>query len=98
MPANPQTLSGGQIGFGTSINNTGTDSFLVYGPLNIVDGGAGNLIVNGEDYPAIGGVFDNQTTVNIAANVGAVADTVALDGGKNTEIGRASCRERVLIS
>jgi hypothetical protein len=84
MPANPQTLSGGQIGFGTSINNTGTDSFLVYGPLNIVDGGAGNLIVNGEDYPAIGGVFDNQTTVNIAANVGAVADTVALDGGKNT--------------
>jgi hypothetical protein len=88
---NPITLTGGQTGFGTAINVTGYDNFLLGNPGNIVVGGNGNLIVKGEDIGSIGAGFDNASTVYLNTNVGGPAtDTVLLDGMKNIVISKTA--------
>ena len=42
-----QTLTGNQFEHGSAIDNTQTDQFLLFGPNNIVQEGAGNVKVTG---------------------------------------------------
>jgi hypothetical protein len=81
----PIVLTGGEIVFGTAVNNTGTDNFLVGGADNtIYEGwggyGGGNLIVNGSDSLGVG--WDTATTINLGSAY-QVTDQVRLDGADN---------------
>jgi hypothetical protein len=83
-PTTPIVLTGGTTAFGTAIDNTGTDSFLLYGAGNTVVEGGGNLIVNGGNLAPFG--WDTQSTI-LLGNAYAVNDTITLDGTQNVIAG-----------
>ena len=79
----PQTLTGGQLGLGTSTDNTGTDIFDVTGLNNTAISGAGNLTVQGFTTLPPVSVTDSRTTVILNANKGTVNDLINLNGQDN---------------
>ena len=58
----PIVLTGGETVFGTAIDNTGTDDFLLGGAGNTIVEGGGNLVVNGANLPE-GVGYDTATTI-----------------------------------
>ena len=76
----PTVLTGGETVFGTAIDNTGTDNFIVGGAANTIVEGGGNLIVNGENVPGAG--WDTATTIDLG-NAYEVNDQITLDGADN---------------
>ncbi len=77
----PIVLTGGETVFGTAIDNTGTDDFLVGGAANTIVEGGGNLIVNGADLPN-GVGWDTATTIYLGQAY-QVNDQITLDGASN---------------
>ena len=77
----PVVLTGATTAFGTAIDNTGTDSFLLYGAGNTVVEGGGNLVVNAGYLAPYG--WDTNSTI-LLGNAYMVNDAITLDGGQNT--------------
>ena len=79
-----QTLTGNQFEHGSAIDNTQTDQFLLFGPNNIVQEGAGNVKVTGVSTQTFG--LDTASTVMLDSATG-TTDTIRLDGDTNTVMG-----------
>jgi len=94
-PTTPIVLTGGTTVFGTAIDNTGTDNFLLYGAGNTVVEGGGNLIVNGGNLAPFG--WDTQSTI-LLGNAVAVNDAITLDGAQNVISGGVLLGSNVAIN
>jgi hypothetical protein len=79
-----QTLTGNQFEHGSAIDNTQTDTFVLTGPNNIVQEGAGNVKVIGVTTPTFG--LDTASIVMLDS-ASATTDTITLDGDHNTVAG-----------
>lgn len=81
-----QTLTGFEFEHGSAIDNTQTDQFILTGPSNIVEEGAGNIKVTGVSTATFG--LDTNSTVMLDSAI-STTDTIRLDGDTNTVMASA---------
>ena len=82
------TLTGGMFEAGTSVDNTQTDTFNIFGTGNTVLEQYGNLLANGGNGAGFGSSWDSNTTITIGGSD--VTDNITLDGGTNAVSGTLS--------